>query len=89
MPEKVGTELGKLIPNWAVQSGKKCKCKDFAAKMDTWGADGCYARRDQIAAHLMAQSDHLIPAFKLIPESVRRITAYKLLGKAIRNSKKA
>ncbi len=89
MSEKVGTELGKLIPEWAVQSGKSCSCKDFAAKMDSWGADGCYARRNQIAAHLMAQSELLIPAFKFIPASVKKITAYKLLGKAIANSKKA
>jgi hypothetical protein len=88
MSGKVGTELAKLIPEWAVQSGKQCKCKDMQAKMDKWGPEGCYDRRNVIVAHLMAQSEVLIPAFKLIPASVRKITAAKLLKKAITNSQK-
>ena len=88
MSGKVGTELAKLIPDWAVESGKKCKCKDMQAKMDKWGPDGCFERRNAIVAHLMAQSDVLIPAFKLIPASIRKITSAKLLKKAIANSQK-
>ncbi len=86
MPEKVGTELAKLIPDWAVQFKGGCGCKDMQKKMDKWGVDGCTARVNQITAHLVAQSDKLIPAFKLIPEPVRRIAAVKLLKKAIRNA---
>lgn len=82
----VGTELSKLIPEWAVSNSKKCKCKDFAAKMDRWGVEGCIARKDQIIAHLIAQDDHLIPVLKMIPESVKRVAACRILGKAIRNA---
>ena len=85
----VGTELSKLIPDWALQFKGGCECKDMAAKMDKWGPDGCYQRRDHIVAHLMAQSDHLIPAFKLVPPAVKKIVAGKLLKKAIRNAREA
>ena len=88
MSGEVGTELAKLIPDWAVESGKKCKCKDMQAKMNKWGPEGCFERRNAIVAHLMAQSDVLIPAFKLIPASIRRITSVKLLKKAIANAQK-
>ncbi len=83
----VGTELSKLIPEWAVSNSKNCKCKDFAAKMDRWGVEGCIARKDQIIAHLIAQDDHLIPVLKMIPESVKRVAACRILGKAIRNAR--
>ena len=66
--EPVGTELSKLIPEWAKVNSKKCKCKDFAAKMDKWGVEGCIARKDQIIAHLIAQDEHLIPVLRMIPE---------------------
>jgi hypothetical protein len=82
----VGTELSKLIPEWAVSNSKKCKCRDFAAKMDRWGVEGCIARKDQIVAHLIAQDDHLIPMLKMIPDSVKRVAACRILGKAIRNA---
>jgi hypothetical protein len=84
----VGTELAKQIPEWAVQTSKKCQCKDMQAKMNKWGPDGCYKRRNAIIAHLIAQSDLLIPAFKFVPESVKRVVAGRMLGKAIRDSKK-
>jgi len=82
--EKVGTELSKLIPDWAIQFNGRCKCKDMAHKMDQWGAAGCEKRRHMIVAHLMAQSDHLIPAFKLVPSAVKKVVATRLLNKAIR-----
>jgi hypothetical protein len=84
----VGTELAKQIPEWAVQTGKQCKCKDMQAKMDKWGPDGCHERRNVIVAHLMAQSELLIPAFKFVPASVRRVVASRMLGKAIRDAQK-
>lgn len=84
MSEKVGTELGKLIPKWAIKSDTSCKCRDVAAKMDKWGVDGCIAKRDWIINHLIAQDEHLIPALKLIPKSAKKIVAARMLGKAIR-----
>ena len=88
MNEPVGTELSKMIPDWAVQFEGGCGCKDMAAKMDRWGAKGCEARRVQIVMHLMKQSDMLIPAFKLVPDVVRRSVAGRMLSKAIANAKR-
>jgi len=91
MKEPVGTELSKLIPDWAVQFEGGCGCKDMAEKMDRWGLAGCEARRRQIVQHLTSQSDKLIPAFRvasgLLPEAVRRVAANKLLNMAMRNAK--
>jgi len=84
----VGTELAKQIPEWAVQTGRQCKCKDMQAKMDRWGPDGCFDRRNSIVAHLLSQSDHLIPAFKLVPESLKRAVANRMLAKAIQDARK-
>jgi hypothetical protein len=89
MKEKVGTELGKLIPAWAVKSGAKCACKDVAAKMDKMGVSGCIKHKDWIIAHLLAQDEHLIPALKFVPETLKRASASVLLGKAIRNARNA
>ena len=85
----VGCHVSKLIPNWAVQFKGKCGCKDMARKMDSWGPDGCEKRRDKIVAHLLSQSDHLIPAFKFVPEPAKRVLAIKMLALAIRNARKA
>ena len=84
----VGTELAKQIPKWAVQFKGGCGCKDMQKKMDRWGPDGCYARRHQIVAHLLTQSEHLIPAFQLVPDAVKRIVAQRMLNKAIRTARK-
>ena len=88
MKELVGTELSKMIPDWAVQFEGACGCKDMAAKMDRWGAEGCEARRAQIVTHLMQQSDRLIPAFRLVPDAVKRSVASGMLSKAITNAKR-
>ena len=87
MREPVGTELSKLIPDWAVQFKGGCGCKDMALKMDRWGIEGCHQRRRQIVAHLISQSDHLIPAFRLVPDTAKKIIASRLLNKAIRNAR--
>jgi len=76
-----------MIPDWAVQFKGKCGCKDMQKKMDHWGVKGCEARRTMIVAHLMAQSDLLIPAFKLVPETMKKIAAERLLNKAIARAK--
>lgn len=83
----VGTELSKLIPEWATQFKSGCRCKDMQKKMDKWGVRGCDVRRGQIVAHLMSQSDHLIPAFKFVPASVKKAIADRMLNRAIRNAK--
>lgn len=89
MKEKVGTELSKMIPNWAIQFEGKCGCKDMQKKMDRWGAAGCMARREQIVAHLLSQSGRLIPAFKLVPEGLKKVVAERLLRKAIKRAREA
>ncbi len=83
----VGTELARMIPDWAVQFKGGCGCKDMQKKMDSWGPDGCEKRRDQIVAHLLSQSVHLIPAFKFVPETAKRVLAGKMLALAIRNAR--
>lgn len=86
---KVGTELSKLIPDWAVQFKGGCGCKDMQKKMDRWGAEGCEKRRKQIVAHLLSQSDMLIPAFKLVPEAMKKVVVERLLNKAIKRAREA
>ena len=56
-------------------------------KMNRWGAEGCFIKRGHIVAHLLAQSEHLIPAFKLVPAPVKKVIAERLLRKAIANAK--
>ena len=80
--EPVGTELSKMIPEWATQFEGKCGCKDFARKMDKWGVAGCNSKRGVIIAHLLAQSEHLIPAFKLIPDAMKKLAAERMLSTA-------
>lgn len=89
MKEKVGTELAAMIPDWAVQFKGGCGCKDVAKKMDQWGVEGCEERREQIVAHLLSQSDRLIPAFKLVPSSMKKVVAERMLNKAIRKAREA
>ncbi len=83
----VGTELSKLIPDWAVQFKDGCGCKDVAKKMDDRGVDLCELNRGQIVAHLLSQSDRLIPAFKLVPDALKKVAAERMLNKAIKNAK--
>ena len=83
----VGTELSKLIPDWAVQFKGGCGCKDMAKKMDKWGPDGCEEKEDLIVKHLMTQSDKLIPAFRMIPGPMRKLTATHLLKYAIKKAR--
>jgi hypothetical protein len=87
MSEKVGTELSKLIPDWAVQFKAGCGCKNMVNHMDKWGVEGCIKNKNFILAHLMSQSDRLIPVFRMVPDSIKKIGAQKLLKKAIMNAK--
>ena len=85
----VGNQLGLLIPKWVVQSNSQCKCSDMAAKMDRYGIVWCEDNKDTIVAHLMSQSEHLIPVFKLVPAAMKKIAAEQLVNKAIENARKA
>ncbi len=85
----VGHELGLLIPKWVAQSSSKCKCSDMATKMDRYGVNWCEDNKDTIVAHLMSQSDHLIPIFKIVPPKMKKRVAMRLVDKAIENAKRA
>ena len=87
--QSVGTELSKLIPDWAVKNKSDCGCSDMAARMDMYGIRWCKDNKDTIVAHLMSQSEHLIPAFKLVPAAMKKIVAEQLVNKAIENARKA
>jgi hypothetical protein len=89
MAEPVGTELAKLIPDWAFQFKSGCGCKDMAKKMDRWGINGCEARRSEIVAHLLSQSDMLVPALKAVPIGMKKVVAERLLNKAIQRARDA
>lgn len=86
--ENVGTELAKIIPTWAMQFTKGCGCRDFERKMNAWGIAGCEENADDIVEHLIGQSDKLIPVFRAIPETGRRLIAKNLLRRAITATKK-
>lgn len=86
---KVGTELSKLIPDWAVKNKSSCGCSDMAARMDKYGINWCEDNKNTIVAHLMSQSEHLIPPFKFVPAAMKKIIAEQLVNKAIENARKA
>ena len=87
--QSVGTELSKLIPDWAVKNKSSCGCSDMATKMDRYGINWCEDNKNTIVAHLMSQSEHLIPAFRLVPKTMKKLVAEQLLNKAIENARKA
>ena len=84
VPERVGTALESLIPDWAVADKVGCDCKSWVRKMDSWGVVGCEANRESIITRLVKQRDRLIPLLRGIPEPLARIGAGKLLDKAIK-----
>ena len=84
---KPGSALESLIPDWVVQFKTGCGCKDYRKKMDGWGTEGCIARENQIIGHLLNQNDKLIPMFRGIPMSLKKMAAKKLLAKAIELSR--
>ena len=86
--EDVGTNLAKLIPTWATQFTKGCGCRDFERKMNAWGIVGCKQNEDEIVQHLIGQSDKLLPMFRAIPETGRRLIARNLLRRAIAATEK-
>lgn len=83
----VGTELSKLIPDWALQFKGGCSCRDTAKKWDTYGIPWCERNREALINHLMSQEKHLSSVFKLVPETLKRIAAGKLIDRAIKAAK--
>ena len=83
-----GTELRKLIPDWAVQFEKGCSCRDIARKMDRWGPAGCRKNEAYLVNHLAKQSDKLIPSLQRVPAPLRRVVAGRILKIAIRRSER-
>ena len=75
------------IPDWAVKAKEGCGCKDYECKMNAWGVEECEARMNLIVAHLVGQSDMLIPMFKALPTAARRIMAKALVVSAINEEK--
>jgi hypothetical protein len=43
-----GSELAKLLRWFGVSRSKKCKCREYAAKMDRAGADWCEANIEKV-----------------------------------------
>lgn len=84
---KPGSALESLIPGWAVQFSKGCKCKDYRDKLDRLGTEAAQKKEDEIVAHLMSQSDRLVAVFRGIPTPLRRMAARRLFYKAIQLSK--
>lgn len=84
-----GTELKKMIPDFFEHKG--CSCKEYAAKMDSWGVAGCESRFNEIVQHLVEESEKLGHglgiAAKVVPVSIRRAAAGKLVAKAIEKAR--
>lgn len=72
-----------MIPQWLESPG--CKCKDYAAKMDAWGADGCEDRFGEIVDHLVSQAE-IHPMTRLASRWARPAAEYAL-RRAIRQAK--
>lgn len=83
----VGTELGRLIPDWAVKQKKGCGCSDMAKKMDKWGPDTCEKNINKIVTHLLSQSKRLIPALAKTPKPLQRAAALRMIKIAIHRSR--
>lgn len=83
--EGVGTELSKLIPRWAY--GNKCQCQKKARQLNAAGIAWCEQNTEHIVQYLVDQSEHLIPAFRVVPASGRKAIAERLVSKAIKNAK--
>jgi hypothetical protein len=80
-----GTELSLLLPEQLERKG--CACKDYAKKMNRWGAEGCRQRFDSIVEHLVNKADAL-PLLGWIPSIATRTVAKRLLTVAIKRADK-
>lgn len=83
----VGTELGKLIPEWLAKQTRGCGCNNWKRKCDDWGIEKCIENRDQIVDRLMSQKSMLPKALRILPNAALRLGAQKLVDQAIANAK--
>jgi hypothetical protein len=79
----VGTELAKLIPDWALQFKGSCGCRDMQAQMDKRGTKWCRMNEGKIVQHLLEQEEHLVPFLRLVPAFAKKVTAQHMLRTAI------
>jgi hypothetical protein len=80
-----GTELALLLPKQLERKG--CACKDYAKKMNRWGAEGCRQRFDSIVQHLITKAE-ASPLLGWVPSVATRKVAKKLLTVAIERAEK-
>lgn len=85
----VGTELGKLIPDWLAKQSQGCGCNNWKRKCDDWGIEKCKKNREIIINRLVSQK-HLLPtAIRILPNAALRLGAAALVDKAIANAEKS
>ena len=56
-------------------------------KLDRYGVAWCEQNTEHIVQYLVDQSEHLIPAFRVVPASGRQAIAERLVRKAIKSAK--
>ncbi len=84
----VGSEMAKLIPEWAVQFKEGCDCKNFQLAMDERGHKWCSDNFAYLVDHFMSQGDRLIPILRLTPNFAKKIAITHALAGAIAKVKK-
>ena len=84
---KVGTELAKIIPR-IFRQNDKCECKEYANRMDSWGIDGCIARRQEIIQTLVRRANRRW-FLRLFPDATKEAKATEWLDQAIANAQLA
>ncbi len=84
----VGSEIAKLIPDWAVQFKDGCDCKNFQLAMDERGPQWCEDNFEYLVDHFMKQGDRLIPILKKMPSFAKRVAVIHALTRAINKVKK-
>lgn len=76
-----GTELRKLL-SWFASDRPGCQCKDRAAKMNRWGADGCRRRIDTIVGWLEEEALKRSVAAAVVPRAAYRMLVERAIAKA-------
>lgn len=82
----VGTELGKLIPDWVVRQTRGCGCNNWKRKMDDNGIEWCKANKLVIVQRLVQQKNMLPSPLRMLPRSALKAGAAVLVDKAIANA---
>lgn len=80
IPGRPGTELKAIIPK--VLATERCRCREYATKMDRWGVRGCRQRFDEIVEHLVRQARDAT-AVSWVPGSITKHVASVWVEQAI------